>query len=42
MGGYGLVVRFLLVPGREQAFDDLVARTQAGISAAEPGTLVYV
>lgn len=42
MQGFGLVVRFTLRPGHEAAFDDLVARTLAGIRAEEPGTLVYV
>ena len=33
MSGYGLMVRFTLRPGHEDAFDALVARTLAGIRA---------
>ena len=40
--GFGLVVRFTLRPGHEEAFDGLVARTLEGIRAHEPGTLAYV
>jgi quinol monooxygenase YgiN len=36
-----LVVRFVLAPGREAAFDALVAETCLGIAAHEPGTLAY-
>ena len=39
--GFGLVVRFRLRPGHEEAFDVLVAATIEGIRAHEPGTLVY-
>jgi quinol monooxygenase YgiN len=39
--GYGLVVRFHLAPGHEEAFDVLVAETIDGIRAHEPGTIVY-
>lgn len=38
---YGLVVRFDLHPGAEDAFDELVAATVDGIRAHEPGTLIY-
>jgi hypothetical protein len=38
---FGLVVWFTLRPGSESDFDDLVARTTAGILAHEPDTLVY-
>jgi quinol monooxygenase YgiN len=38
---FGLVVRFKLRPGHEEAFDALVAETLAGIEEREPGTLVY-
>jgi quinol monooxygenase YgiN len=41
MSGYGLVVRFVIKPGREQEFDDLVAATLVGLRDREPGTLVY-
>jgi len=37
-----LVVTHVLLPGHEDAFDALVARTLEGIRAHEPGTLVYV
>lgn len=37
----GLLVRFELKPGQEEAFDALVARTVNGIKRHEPGTLVY-
>ena len=36
-----IVVRFTVRPGAEADFDQLVARTAAGIRAHEPGTLVY-
>jgi quinol monooxygenase YgiN len=39
---FALVVRFELNPGQGSAFDELMARTLAGIRADEPGTLVYV
>jgi quinol monooxygenase YgiN len=38
---FALVVRFTVRPGAEADFDQLVARTAAGIRAYEPGTLVY-
>lgn len=41
MAGFGLVVRFELVPGHEEDFDALTARTLAEIRRHEPGTLVY-
>jgi quinol monooxygenase YgiN len=36
-----LVVRFKVRADREADFDQLVARTAAGIRAHEPGTIVY-
>ena len=39
--GFGLAVRFTLKPGHEEAFDQLVSATVAGIRDQEPGTLVY-
>lgn len=41
-GLYGLVVRFDLLDGHENAFDALTADTVALIRTEEPGTLVYV
>jgi len=38
---FALAVRFTVLPGKEDAFDELVARTAAGIRADEPDTLVY-
>jgi quinol monooxygenase YgiN len=38
---FALVVRFTVLPGSEEAFDELVARTTAAIRTNEPGTLVY-
>jgi len=38
---FGLVVRFKLKPGHEEAFDRLVSETLTGIKDREPGTLVY-
>lgn len=38
---FGLVVRFRLKPGHEEAFDRLVGETLVGIEEQEPGTLVY-
>lgn len=38
---FGLVVRFDLKPGHEQAFDALVSDTLPGIKDREPGTLIY-
>ena len=38
---FALVVRFTVRPGAEADFDDLIARTTAGIREREPGTLVY-
>jgi quinol monooxygenase YgiN len=40
MSRFGLVVRFVLRPGHEELFDELVASTLAGIRR-EPGTLIY-
>jgi quinol monooxygenase YgiN len=37
-----LIVTHVLLPGHEDAFDALVARTLEGIRADEPGTLIYV
>lgn len=37
-----LIVTHVLLPGHEEAFDALVARTLEGIRASEPGTLIYV
>ena len=42
IGAFGLVVRFELLDGHEEAFDALTAETVASIRAAEPGTLVYL
>jgi len=39
---FALLVRFRVLAGHEDAFDALVAETLAGITANEPGTLVYV
>ena len=41
-GGFGLVVRFDLRDGHEEAFDALVAETIERIRSEEPGTLAYV
>lgn len=38
---YGLVVKFHVKPGHEQAFDDLVHETLGKIRDQEPGTLIY-
>ncbi|MGQ0776336.1 MAG: putative quinol monooxygenase [Pseudonocardiales bacterium] len=40
-GRFGLVVKFTLKPGHEDAFDKLVSDTLAGIKHREPGTLIY-
>lgn len=40
-GKFGLVVKFTLKPGHEEAFDDLVSTTLPGIQDHEPGTLIY-
>ena len=40
--GYGLVVRFKLRAGHEDAFDALTEETVAAIRMSEPGTLVYL
>ncbi|AXI78289.1 putative quinol monooxygenase [Peterkaempfera bronchialis] len=41
--GFGLIVRFeLRGDDSAAAFDELVSRTLAGITAHEPGTLAYV
>ena len=39
---YGLVVRFELLAGHEQAFDELVEGTLKEIVPTEPGTLLYL
>src|SRR5262245_2569115 len=39
--GFGLVVRFTVRPGAEEAFDVLTAQTVAKIRTSEPGTLIY-
>jgi hypothetical protein len=39
---FGLVVRFELLEGHEEAFDGLVAETLPEIRAKEPGTCLYV
>ena len=39
---YGLIVRFELLDGHEEAFDALTAETLTAIRAAEPGTLSYI
>lgn len=39
---YGLVVRFELRPGHEEAFDALVSATLRHVEASEPATLCYV
>jgi quinol monooxygenase YgiN len=41
-GTFGLVVRFELLDGREEAFDELTAATLRAIRASEPGTLAYL
>jgi quinol monooxygenase YgiN len=41
-GGYGLVVRFDVLAGHEEAFDALVSETVERIRAEESGTLVYL
>jgi quinol monooxygenase YgiN len=38
---FGLVVRFDVVPGKEEAFDRLTSQTLAHIQQREPGTLIY-
>ncbi|MGD0604064.1 MAG: antibiotic biosynthesis monooxygenase [Streptosporangiaceae bacterium] len=38
---FALVVRFTVRPKAEAEFDELIARTTAGIRDREPGTLVY-
>lgn len=38
---FGLVVRFTVKPGHEEAFDQLVRQTLAGVRDHEPGTLIY-
>lgn len=38
---FGLVVKFTLKPGHEEAFDALVSATLPGIRDREPGTLIY-
>lgn len=41
-GTYGLVVRFELLEGQEEAFDALTAETLAAIRREEPATVVYL
>ncbi|MEO7421975.1 MAG: antibiotic biosynthesis monooxygenase [Ornithinibacter sp.] len=41
MSELGLVVRFVLKPGRAREFDALMSDTVAGIASHEPNTLVY-
>lgn len=38
---FGLVVKFTLKPGHEEAFDELVSETLPGVRDGEPGTLIY-
>jgi quinol monooxygenase YgiN len=38
---FALLVRFVVLDGHLPAFDALVAQTLAGITVAEPGTIVY-
>ncbi|MGH3981120.1 MAG: putative quinol monooxygenase [Pseudonocardiaceae bacterium] len=38
---FGLVVKFTLLPGHEEVFDQLVSETLRGIRDREPGTLIY-
>lgn len=38
---FGLVVKFTVKPGHEEAFDELVRETLPGIQDREPGTLIY-
>ncbi len=38
---FGLIVRFTLKTGHEEAFDGLVSETLPGIREREPGTLIY-
>ncbi|MDI3423762.1 putative quinol monooxygenase [Streptomyces luteolus] len=40
--GFGLVVRFTLREGANDAFDALTAKTLEGVRAAEPGTALYL
>lgn len=42
IGAFGLVVRFELCDGHEDAFDALTTETVESIKASEPGTLVYL
>jgi quinol monooxygenase YgiN len=42
MAPFGLVVRFVLRPGKGEAFDALMRDTVAGITADEPNTVMYV
>ena len=41
-GMFALAVRFDLLPGKGQEFDRLVNETLSGITASEPGTLLYL
>lgn len=38
---FGLVVKFTLKPGHEEAFDELAISTLSGILDREPGTIIY-
>lgn len=38
---YGLVVEFVIKPGHQEAFDELVAATLVDVRSQEPGTLIY-
>lgn len=41
-GCYGLLVRFDVIEGHEEAFDALTAETLRAIRVDEPGTLIYL
>lgn len=40
-GRFGLVVKFTVKAGHEEAFDKLVSDTLPGVRDREPGTLIY-
>ncbi len=40
-GRFGLIVKFTLKAGHEEAFDALVKDTLPGVIDQEPGTLIY-
>lgn len=42
MQPFGLVVRFILEPGRGEPFDALMHETLLGIRANEPDTIAYI